>query len=215
MVCALAPCHRGLRPSAASRGSAARSWRRSRRTPACAGRRPCCLSMRHRHAGRRRAQTQCRRAPLERATPTGRSRRPWWPARSGFQVSYGRRRPVTAPGNCSCGASGRSRPAMNISHISRGGICIAMRTVPMLLDFWITWATVCGAGGVGVLDGQAAHHDLPALTEAGVGCDTARLHRQRSDERLHGRAGLEGVGQGAVAKLRARQLVRCDGSKLG
>ena len=37
--------------------------------------------------------------------------------------------------------------------------------------------------------------------------DTAAFQRQRDDEGLHRRAGLEGVGQRAVAQLRARQVL--------
>ncbi len=37
--------------------------------------------------------------------------------------------------------------AANSSHISRGFICIAILTVPTLLDFWITWATVSAPFG--------------------------------------------------------------------
>ena len=60
---------------------------------------------------------------------------------TGRQVFHGRSLPVTAPGKSICGFC--PKPTCEYSsHISRGDICIAIFTVPTLLDFWITPATV-------------------------------------------------------------------------
>src|SRR6266850_1503977 len=64
----------------------------------------------------------------------------------GRQVLYGRSRPVTAPGKLSCGFWPKPTCVYS-SQISRGCICIAILTVPTLLDFWITSATVSAPCG--------------------------------------------------------------------
>ena len=46
--------------------------------------------------------------------------------------------------------------AVYISHISRAGICIAIFTVPTLLDFWITSANVSTPCGCASLMGAPA-----------------------------------------------------------
>ncbi len=58
------------------------------------------------------------------------------------------------------------------SHISCGGICIAILTVPTLLDFWITWATVStpwGSWSLTVLPGTCSQ---PGPVSMGVSART-------------------------------------------
>ena len=97
--------------------------------------------------------------------------------------------------------------AVELPHLARRELSSPSRTAPTLLDFWITSLTVrspCGCESVIV---EPVSVILPRRgLDHGRRRDAAGLERPGGNERLHRRAGLEGVGQGAVAQLRAGQV---------
>ena len=85
-------------------------------------------------------------------------------------------------------------------------------TVPTLLDFWITSATVstpCGWASLIVAPLIVMWPGAVWITVSGVTRPVSIA--QAGDEGLHRRAGLEDVGQGAVAQLRAGQVAPLAG----
>ena len=80
---------------------------------------------------------------------------------------------------------------------------MAMRTVPMLLDFWITSRTAQRCRGMRILIGMPLTTMLPGAVLITSSSRRAMVERQRHDEGLHRRAGLEDVGQRTVAQLGA------------
>ena len=69
---------------------------------------------------------------------------------------------------------------------------------------------------VRVGNGGASDVDAPwGGVDHRLGLDTARLQRQTNRERLHGRAGLEHVGERAVAQLLAGQVLALVGHVAG
>ena len=109
--------------------------------------------------------------------------------------------------------------AAYISHIFCGGIASAIFAVPTFDDFCTTCSTVSGPYACAspmvlvpiVRRPGAVWITVPGLT-------SPMLEGHRDGERLHRRAGLEGVGDDAVAQLRAGQLtalVRVVGRPVG
>ena len=130
----------------------------------------------------------------------------------GRQVLYGRSRPLTAPGNGSCGFWPKPTCGVHAPTSRAAASACAILTVPTLLDFWITSSTVsmpCGCASLMVEPPMVRRPG--AVWISGLRRDQARFQRQRDDERLHRRAGLEGVGQRAVAQLRAGEVLALVG----
>jgi len=88
---------------------------------------------------------------------------------------------------------------------------MAIFTVPTLLDFWITSATVsapCGCASVmGAPGDRRCDPGLVSMRVSAV--HGPRLQRQGGGEGLHGRAGLEGVGTAPGCAALRSALERC------
>ena len=122
----------------------------------------------------------------------------------GFHVFAGRSRPATSPGKPVFG--GVPKPASeSICHIVAGGSDSAIFAAPTFDDFWITCSTVSAPVGCASWIVLGPIVSVPgAGLDHRVGPHLARFERRRDRERLQRRAGLEHVGQRAVAHPLAR-----------
>ena len=90
-------------------------------------------------------------------------------------------------------------------HISSGLSCMAIFVAPILLDFWITPPTVSTPNPLSSVMGAPSSTKRAACINQCIRRDAMQIERERDRERLHDRAGLERVGQDAVAQLLAGQ----------
>ena len=119
------------------------------------------------------------------------------------------------PGSRSA-APRRSRARGRTCPCARRGICSWIFAVPMFDDFWITCATVSRPVRMRVADRPAAdRHGAWPVWIVVVGLHDACVERRGDRERLHRRARLEEIGDGAVARLPAGDVRAVVGVVVG